>query len=87
MKNYFYSTLRRQLRKLLRKYKGDQSAEPKEINVKFLRGFLKENNVPYKEIDNVNIRNLIVYLDKKDNKSNTINEPSASINLHSKAFK
>lgn len=66
VKNYFYSTLRRQLRKLLRSIKGDQAAEPEEVSIKYMREILKENNIPYEELDNENIKDLLVYLDSNE---------------------
>ena len=65
VKNHFYSTLRRQLRKILRKIMGDQAAEPNEVNVDYLRGLVKDNNVTYTDIDNLNVRKLLMFLDEK----------------------
>lgn len=64
IKNYFYSTLRRQLRKILRDIDGDPTAEPKEITFKYLQKLLKDNNIPYDKVDNENIRNLLIHSDK-----------------------
>jgi len=64
VKNYFYSTLRRQLRKILRSIEGDQGAEPPEVSIKYMREMLKENKVGYDEVDNKNIRDLLIYLDE-----------------------
>lgn len=66
MKNYFYSTLRRQLRKLLRNIKGDQAAEPEEVSIKYMRELLKENKIAYDDLDNENIKDLLIYLDKNE---------------------
>jgi hypothetical protein len=66
VKNYFYSTLRRQLRKLLRSIKGDQGAEPEEVSIKYMRELLRENNISYEELDNENIKDLLVYLDNNE---------------------
>lgn len=65
VKNYFYSTLRRQLRKILRGIEGDEAAEPAEVSIKYMREMLKENSIGYEEVDNENIRDLLVYLDEK----------------------
>lgn len=66
VKNYFYSTLRRQLRKLLRSIKGDQAAEPEEVSIKYMREILKDNNISYDELDNENIKDLLLYLDNNE---------------------
>jgi hypothetical protein len=71
VKNHFYSTLRRELRKILRKVKGDQAAEPTEVSVGYVRQLMKDNNIPYSEFDNVNVRNLLIYLDEGQHKAAT----------------
>ncbi len=65
VKNHFYSTLRRQLRKILRKVVGDQAAEPTEVSVDYVRRLVKEHSIPYGEVDNINVRKLLMYLDEK----------------------
>jgi hypothetical protein len=69
VKNYFYSTLRRQLRKLLRNIKGDQAAEPEEVSIKYMREILKDNNISYDNLDNENIKDLLVFLDNNETSS------------------
>jgi len=71
VKNHFYSTLRRQLRKILRNIKGDQAVEPQEVSIAYVRQVMKENNIPYSEFDNENVRNLLIYLDENELKPNT----------------
>lgn len=66
VKNYFYSTLRRELRKLLRKIYGDQGAEPKEVSVPYIQELFKEHKLNYNELDNENVRGLIEHLDKEN---------------------
>lgn len=66
VKNYFYSTLRRQLRKLLRDIRGDQGAEPEEVSLKYMRDILKDNNISYDNLDNENIKDLLTYLDNNE---------------------
>lgn len=63
VKNYFYSTLRRELRYLIRKLKGDQTAEPKEVSVEYLQELLHKNKLGYDSLKNQNIKELIKYLD------------------------
>lgn len=72
VKNFFYSTLRRELRKLLRKIYGNQEAEPKEVSVVYMQKLVKEHNLGYEEIENENVRELLYSLAKED----TILEPS-----------
>lgn len=70
MKNHFYSTLRRELRKILRNLKGDKAAEPSEVSVAYVRQLVRENNIPYTEFDNANVRDLLIYLDETEKKGN-----------------
>lgn len=65
VKNHFYSTLRRELRKVLRKLKGDDAAEPNEVSIDSLRQLLKENGILYTDLENENIKNLLIHLDNK----------------------
>lgn len=74
VKNYFYSTLRRQLRKILRNIKGDQAAEPAEVSIKYMREVIKENNIAYDEIDNTNIRDLLIYMNQHSDEIPAIQE-------------
>jgi len=50
----------------LRSVKGDQGAEPEEVSIKYMRELLKENNVSYEELDNENIKDLLLYLDNNE---------------------
>lgn len=80
VKNHFYSTLRRELRKILRNLKGDQAAEPTEVSVAYVRQLIKENNVPYSQFENENVRNLLIYLDENENKiASDISEPVTQV--------
>jgi len=65
VKNHFYSTLRRELRKLLRKIYGEQGAEPTEVSVAFIQELFKKHNLGYNDLDNENVRGLIEYLDRE----------------------
>lgn len=56
IKNYFYATLRRQLRKILKKLKGKLHKPPEEVTLQYISKIMKENNVSYAELDNKNIR-------------------------------
>eukprot|EP00826_Nyctotherus_ovalis_P007973 TRINITY_DN12062_c0_g2_i1.p1 TRINITY_DN12062_c0_g2~~TRINITY_DN12062_c0_g2_i1.p1 ORF type:complete len:442 (+),score=114.74 TRINITY_DN12062_c0_g2_i1:169-1494(+) len=68
VKNYFYSTLRRELRRLLRKIHGDEEAEPKEVSVGYIQELFKEYKLEYSELENQNVRNLIEHLDSENTK-------------------
>lgn len=65
VKNYFYSTLRRELRKLLRRIYGEQGAEPKEVSTEYIQEIMHDHKFDYSEIENDNVRGLIEYLDKE----------------------
>lgn len=69
MKNHFYSTLRRQLRKILRKVLNNQEAEPEEVNVDYLKKIMKDYNVDYSEIDNPNVRSMMKRLNGLEDKT------------------
>lgn len=68
VKNYFYSTLRRELRRLLRKIHGNEEAEPKEVSVAYIQELFKEHRLEYSELENQNVRNLIEHLDNENTK-------------------
>jgi len=69
VKNHFYSTLRRQLRKVLRSIKGDEAVEPKEVSIDYMLQVMHEYSIPYTEFDNDNVRNLLMYLDESQQKT------------------
>jgi hypothetical protein len=61
VKNHFYSTLRRELRKLLRKAgHGKQGAEPKEVSVACIEQLCHDYEIPYDELDNENVKELMM---------------------------
>lgn len=61
MKNHFYSTLRRELRKLLRKAgNGKAGTEPKEVSVACIEQLCHDYDIPYDELDNENVRDLMM---------------------------
>ncbi len=62
IKNHFYSTLRRELRKLLRRLFGEQGSEPKEVSVAYLQDLVRANSISSQEIENENVRELLVHL-------------------------
>ncbi len=65
VKNHFYSTLRRELRHVVRQLKGDANAEPSEVSVAYVHQVVRENNVDYRDLENGNIRNLLIHLDEQ----------------------
>ena len=64
IKNHFYSTLRRQLRKILRIAQGDSAAEPKEVSVDYMVRVMREHSIPYTEFDNENVKNLLIHFEE-----------------------
>jgi len=66
IKNFFYSTLRRQLRKVMKKIKlktkGKRIKKPAEITIEYLIKIMKDNNIPLEDLDNSNIRHLVEYM-------------------------
>lgn len=71
VKNYFYSTLRRQLRKLSKKISEEDISDPAEVNLAYMRDKMKQYNIPYSYLDNENIRKYLEWLDSNDTKSYT----------------
>lgn len=68
VKNYFYSTLRRELRKVLKRIHGGEEVEPKEVSVGYIQELFKEYKLDYSELENQNVRRLIEHLDNKGTK-------------------
>lgn len=66
IKNHFYSTLRRELRKIMKLIYGDKLVEPKEVSVEYLKKIISENNIAVTYIDNGNVRNLLIPDKTKD---------------------
>lgn len=62
IKNHFYSTLRRQLRKILRKTLNSQEAEPAEVSIEYCKRLIREHNIDFSIIDNANIRSMMMRL-------------------------
>lgn len=67
VKNHFYSTLRRQLRAILRFIHGDSASEPEEVSIEFLQEIMKKNNISDKFIDNENVKELLKHTSLKPN--------------------
>ncbi len=44
--------------------KGDEAAEPEEVSVGYVRQVMRENHISYDQFDNLNVRDLLVYLDQ-----------------------
>jgi myb proto-oncogene protein len=68
VKNHFYSTLRRQLRKVWRITKKPKISEPKDVTLEYLANFMKENGIPIAELDNDTIKK---YIDGAENENNS----------------
>lgn len=67
VKNHFYSTLRRQLRKVWRITKKPKISEPKDVTLEYLENFMKENAIPITELDNDTIKEYIIGMGNEDN--------------------
>ena len=77
VKNFFYSTMRRQLRRVLKSIKKSTGKKPKkatEFTMQHIQQIMKEYNVSYKVIDNKNLRDLLLKIEEKkeDNSSTSI---------------
>lgn len=66
VKNYFYSTLRRELRKLIRKLRGNGQIEPKEVSVGYMKQLCQQHKFPFEKLENKNVRELMLYLEAED---------------------
>jgi len=63
VKNYFYATLRRQLRKISKYIKGKRKKDPSEITLQYIHQIMKDHTIPYSALDNDNVREAIEELD------------------------
>ena len=59
VKNYYYSVLRRELRKILRRIHGDNNTEPKEVSIEYLNNLIRKNNIPISFLDNENVKGIL----------------------------
>jgi hypothetical protein len=60
VKNHFYSTLRRELRKLLKKVgKERRGNELKEVSIETIQQICTEYNIAYSELENDNVREIL----------------------------
>jgi len=59
IKNHFYSTLRRELRKILKELFGENEAEPKEVSIKYMKDIMNKNGIGIEKIENENVKMLI----------------------------
>jgi hypothetical protein len=63
VKNYYYSTLRRQLRKIAKYAKDVELDEPDEITIEYIQQLMKKYEVPRSVIDNENVLDLLDYVE------------------------
>jgi len=70
VKNHFYSTLRRQFRKISKFAKEIRKKDQKDISIEYLNQIMREHAIPLSALDNDNIKEYISELDK--NKDVTI---------------
>ncbi len=80
VKNFFYSTLRRQLRRVSRKMSGRRRHVPDEITLQYLRQVMQEHGVPYSELDNQNVREALELMDSTQNNADSVSNSSPSVN-------
>ena len=76
VKNFFYSTLRRQMRKIARKIRGRRRRDYSEITLLQLQKTMKDHSIPYTELDNRHVKEMLEYMDA--NKDNVNMEESAN---------
>jgi len=74
VKNHFYSTLRRQLRKVLKSVKGDSAKCPNKVSIEYMQDIMKEYQVSYSIIDNENVKGLLQFLDEHPEKMKSMEE-------------
>lgn len=74
IKNHFYSTLRRQLRKTLKDIDSNTLRCPNNVNIQYLWEIMKENAIPYSQIDNENVRELLEYISEKPERAYMLSE-------------
>ena len=74
IKNHFYSTIRRQLRKVVRAISGDATKCPNDVSLGYIKRLMQENKLPYTTIDNENVRNLLIYIDSNPDKTEIMQE-------------
>ena len=55
VKNHYYSSLRRQLRKLMKEIKDPKIKETEEISIEYIYKIIKENNISESILDNQNV--------------------------------
>eukprot|EP00826_Nyctotherus_ovalis_P011339 TRINITY_DN12956_c0_g2_i1.p2 TRINITY_DN12956_c0_g2~~TRINITY_DN12956_c0_g2_i1.p2 ORF type:complete len:156 (-),score=15.72 TRINITY_DN12956_c0_g2_i1:803-1270(-) len=65
IKNHFYCTLRRQIRKILKGVKSKRTNESKEVSTEYIQKILKDYNLSYSALDNENVRDLLEHLDNE----------------------
>ncbi len=65
VKNHYYATLRRQLRKISKRTKYVATIDPSEITIEYIHDLLKKYRLPYSVIDNDNVRDLLIYTDSQ----------------------
>lgn len=61
--------LRKVTRKFLRIVTKNESAEPKEVNFEVLKKLMKDNNIPYSELENENLREFYIAMEEKEKKA------------------
>ena len=68
IKNYFYSILRKELRKVLREINAVSNKIPKELNLNQIRNLMKKHNIAYDCLENVNVKKILIWMDENEEK-------------------
>ena len=89
VKNHFYSTLRRELRKLLKKIgNGKQGSEPKEVSVGYIEQLCHDYGISYNELDNENVKEMMFGGGSSfyNNKGDGIEQPAPEPIMHQPVY-
>jgi hypothetical protein len=62
VKNHFHSTLRRELRIVLRRIFGETASEPEEVSLEYLDQLMKDHSIEVNSVDNENVKKLLEHL-------------------------
>lgn len=75
VKNFFYSELRKEIRRIYKKFiKGQKFTEKTKVSIQFLQNLLHDKGISHNEILNPNIRNMLSHLNSKKAEINFLDE-------------
>jgi ATP-dependent exoDNAse (exonuclease V) alpha subunit len=66
VKNYYYATLRRQIRKILKYSKCNKRELPTEISLECIQSLMLRFKVPYSVIDNPTLKEILINMNDRD---------------------